>query len=334
MLALPQELIDYWLSFSLADKSPAFFQVTGDGALMSWGGVTEQYSPLPLAKGTFIGEYFPFLAHSFPMQNVTESMQWIETEAGQVLDAHFHFASTQGWILFVDSGDEAQKVQSLMQQGNELKLLRQKYDKVVKRQLEREESSLILESLLDLTPEQHSTGISILQVRLNQQNTGSTASPPESLEILNQQLKAIFKVAVEEGGVINHVFGQTVAILFGLLPSPVCSAEQATYAAQRFVSECRNLSVQTPEVLIAMGITTGNLDIDLRAVKDRKIFHLIGQTIVRAEEMLQLLEPGILIIDQNTFNLAESKHSSFVSWYSDVSMGLCNSSFYAQRLNE
>ena len=336
MLSLPEELTHYWLAHSLENKSPAYFQVTDAGNLIRWGGNIECYDPPTLNVGTFIGECFPFLAHSFPMQNVTESMQWVEMESGLILDVHFHFAQTQGWILFLESGDEAQKVQSLMQQGNELKLLRQKYDKVVQRQLEREQSSLILESLLDLSPDHTSTGISILQIRLNQHYSEATEHSQEALAQLNLQLKVIFKTAVEKGGVIHHVFGQTIAVLFGLLPSPLGAAQHAVQAAQGVVREYQQQlsAVRAQTIVMGIGITTGRLDIDIRPVKNRKIFHLIGQTIVRAEEMLLMLQPGILIIDQNTFNLSGDLQADFSPWSPSESNVPCNALFYAHRLND
>lgn len=335
MTILPPALNQYWLSHSLAKSDPAFFKVTSEGDLIEWGGVIHRYSNQPLTPNTFIGDIFPFLAHNFPLMDLTESMQWIETEEGITIDVHFIFEASEGWVLFLESGEEAQKVQSLMQQGNELKLLRQKYDKVVQRQLEREQSSLVLESLLEHQPNESPSSVSILQIRLHL--NASIQDKQKSLEFLNEQLREVFKVAIEEGGLIHHVFGQTVAILFGLLPAPLSSAEQAINTAKKIIHEhqqkhSEESSLEEPHM--GMGITTGHLDIDVRPVKNRKIFHIIGQTILRAEEMLLLIQPGLLLIDQNTFKSSNNTHSDFKSWSIPSKKIPCHTPFYAQPLNE
>ena len=335
MNTLPSTLAQYWLSHSLDKSDPAFFKVTVDGHLIEWGGCVNRYSTQELKASEFIGDTFPFLAHNFPLVDLTESMQWVETEEGITIDVHFVFESSDGWILFLESGEEAQKVQSLMQQGNELKLLRQKYDKVVQRQLEREQSSLVLESLLEHPPNEAPTSVSILQIRVNLNSP--VLDKQKSLESLNEQLREVFKVAIEEGGLIHHVFGQTVAILFGLLPAPLSSAEQAINTAKKIIHEHHKKHADPPieeQPHMGMGITTGRLDIDVRPVKNRKIFHIIGQTILRAEEMLLLIQPGLLLIDQNTFNDSTPSNSNFEVWSTPSKQILFHNPFYAQPLNE
>ena len=170
------------------------------GQIINWGGAIERYGHPILERGQMMGDIFPFLAYSFPLENVTESMQWIETESGLILDVHFYFENSEGWILFIESGDEARKVQSLMQQGNELRLLRQNYDNIVQRQLTPEKLSSVLESLLNLHPDL-SGRVSIMQVRLNLSEAYDVdVSSKGALELLNLQLKEVFKIAIEEGG--------------------------------------------------------------------------------------------------------------------------------------
>ncbi|MEM9136130.1 MAG: hypothetical protein AAGB01_02095, partial [Cyanobacteria bacterium P01_F01_bin.42] len=124
MFSFPEELTQYWLNHTLEGKSPAYLHVTDTGHLLAWGGAIERYGLMSPRTGGFIGDCLPMLAHSFPMRDVTESMKWIETELGLIFDAHFYFSAVQGWILLLESGAEAQKAQSLVQQGNELRLLR------------------------------------------------------------------------------------------------------------------------------------------------------------------------------------------------------------------
>ncbi|MEM9136115.1 MAG: hypothetical protein AAGB01_02020, partial [Cyanobacteria bacterium P01_F01_bin.42] len=182
-------------------------------------------------------------------------------------------------------------------------------------QMAHEESSLLLESLLDLSSDNQSAGISILQIRLNQQASTAEFAQPNCVAQLNRELNAVFSAAAAESGLIHHVFGQTVAVLFGLLPSSSNSARLAIQSASRFVAECpRPQSASNQELAPGLVITTGTLDFSIRPVKNRKIFHLLGQTIVRTEEMLRLSQPGVLLIDQNTFQLSGDARLRFSSW--------------------
>lgn len=336
MLSLPHALSQYWLVYSLEQSDPAYFHVTSSGQIMNWGGAIERYGQPLLERGQMMGEQFPFLAYSFPLENVTESMQWIETESGLILDVHFYFEASEGWILFLESGDEARKVQSLIQQGNELRLLRQNYDNIVQRQLTPEKLSSVLESLLNLHPDL-SGRVSIMQVRLNLSEAYEEGASEGALEVLNRQLKEVFKIAIEEGGWIHHVFGQTVAILFGLFPSSLDSAQQAIHTAHKLgqtLQTSLNLSSATPKMTLGVGVTTGDMGIDVRPVKNRKIFHMIGQTILRAEDMFAMIRPGLLLVDHNTFRVAESFQSKFSQWSANGVCEPCKTSVYAQSLDE
>ena len=85
---------------------------------------------------------------------------------------------------------------------------------------------------------------------------------------------------------------------------------------------------------LGITITTGDMGIDVRPVKNRKIFHMIGQTILRAEEMLVMIRPGLLLVDHNTFRVAESFQPKFSLWSSHEPIEPCKASFYAQSLDE
>jgi hypothetical protein len=337
VLSLPHALSQYWFSYSLGKNDPAYFQVTSSGELLNWGGAIERYGSPTLKRGEPMGEIFPFLADAFPLHNVTESMQWIQTDGGLILDAHFCFEATEGWILFVESGDEARKVQSLVQQGNELRLLRQNYDNIVQRQLTPEKLSSVLESLLNLHPDL-SGKVSIMLVRLNLDESDVVAgSAQDALKILNQQLQEVFKVAIEEGGWIHHVFGQTVAILFGLFPSSRNSAQQAIKTAHQLGKTFQNdlkLGASSRRINLGVGITTGELGIEVRPIKNRQIVHMIGQTLFRAENIFVKISPGCLLIDHNTYSAAADYQTQFSLWSEVEPNEPCTINFYAQPFNE
>ena len=135
MLELPAPLLDYIHTITVENRSLAYLLVRKDGCLSKWGGNLSAYGFTDLQQGEYVGEQVFFLEGLLPLQSSPIFLSCIKTEYGVSADVHL-FPSDEGdWVLLLDATlDELQR--SLIQQGNDLSLIRQEHFRISKRYIE------------------------------------------------------------------------------------------------------------------------------------------------------------------------------------------------------
>jgi len=327
---VPQAVADYLVEIALEDHDFAYLQVTAKGHLLSSGGNLQKYGLAAIAPGEYVGEAFYYLEGFFPIER-TEVMQHLQLDCGPVVDIHIVQACENkgdGWVLLLDTTEEAQRIQRLQQKGNDLSLLRQQYTKLLNQHLTPSQQSA---KIIDSGAIAHQT-ISVLVIKFcGPQTDPLSIGKPSILKAVNASLSFIMQVIVEEGGLINHVLGGTAAAFFGLLPSQQSAPQQAVYAAQRILkqlmaaphlalSPLQNLAPSNGETFehsqseplgFGASITSGEAAAGVLHSPGYQQLNAVGDPIHAAAQMNHYIQPGTIILDCATFEAVQPYQSGF-----------------------
>ena len=124
---------------------------------------------------------------------------------------------------------------------------------------------------------------------------------------LNASLSIIAQISGQEGGVIHHVFGEMVVVLFGLMPACQSPAQQAVNAAQRIISKCREFEAADSPEKIGVAVATDQGLADTIQSQGYRGFHALGNNVERALMLSSWIRAGVILIDQETFENLEKK---------------------------
>ena len=318
LLQTPSALANYLVDVALRDRAAAYLQVTAEGYLVSSGGQLQKYGLQAIAKGDYIGKAFYPLEGFFPLER-TEVMQHVQLDIGPIVDVHLVLGQDQeaGWVLLLDTTVEAQRAQRLQQKGNDLSLLRQQYNRLINQHLTPSQQGA--ELIRQIAEKQRV--LSVLIVKLcDAHGDWLSVGKPATLRAVNASLSLITQIAVEEGGLINHAIGGTVAAFFGLLPGQQAACEQALCAArrvlQRLMAEAPhhalepladNLSAlegsanKSKPLGVGASITSGTAAAGILHGQGSQWINAVGDPIQSAAQMGCYIQPGTVAIDQQTF---------------------------------
>lgn len=339
-MSFPQELTQYIASLSIQERSPAYFKTTVEGEILTCGGDLEKYGFSTVETGDRLADVLFFLEAFFPFEDPIEPIHGVKTEGGLNVDLHFLHTHDERWVLLLDSTSEEEKQLLLQQKGNDLSLLRQKYVKLVNQVLDQSQTLSNAETLFGLSGSGEWREVSLLLIRICELTDYSQLISPElTLKTLNSYLTVITQVIVEEGGLINHILGETAASFYGLVPSTTHSSIQAINTARRVASRLKDLSHvfntnPSKNINIAAGITTGSVASGVIKGKSYRAFNAIGQNVLRSAQMIELMKPGVLLIDEDTYQCSQTYKTDFQLYAQDFERSITTFNLYSQALHD
>ncbi len=312
-MSLAPAVARYLIEISIQNRSLAYIRVTPEGQLLDWGGALSRYRLESLKPGDFLEEHLFFLAGFFPMAVGTDVLPSIHIEPGCIADVHLICDPDDSWVLLLDVTAATEQQQQLQQKGNDLSLLRHHYVKLLDQCLTSSQPTIV-ESVKSATSDRQKD-ISILSVRVcNLTQFSQQTTPAAALKALNAYISPIANIILEEGGIVNHILGETAVALFGLLPSHLPPPQQAVRAARRIAQQFQAVSGAPPTVSfgVGSGITTGRATAGL--VRDRQgqqSLNAIGDHVYHATQLNGLLRPGSLLVDGPTVRALDKSGDVF-----------------------
>lgn len=307
--AVPTAVSDYLVAIALQNRSPAYLQVTLAGRVISAGGELMAYGLTGVEAGESVGDRLFFLEGFFPLASASEVLPSVHIDGGRIVDIHLIAGDTEGWIVLLDTTADAQRQQQLQQKGNDLSLLRQQYAKLINRELNQPPDA-IAQQLPAATRE-----VSVLLVKICNLTEYSDRTPPATtLETLNAYLSIVTQIMIEEGGVINHILGETVVALFGLFPAHPPCAQQAVQAAKRLIQNQAATSIvaaRSAQFDIGAGVTTGNAAVGLAHSQSYQTLNAVGTPVQQTSQLIDLIYPNTVLIDLATFAALSADKNEF-----------------------
>ena len=316
---VPPAVSDYLVAIAIQNRSLAYLHVTLSGHIISAGGELATYGLAAVEAEEYVGDRLLFLEEFFPLAEGAEVLPSIQIDEDRIVDIHLIATATEGWIVLLDITADAQRQQQLQQKGNDLSLLRQQYAKLISQELT-QQSDIITVQLPTATRE-----ISVLLVKICNLTDYSDRTPPAAtLRTLNAYLSIITQIMIEEGGIINHILGETVVALFGLFPTHQPCAQQAVYAAKRLILRNRastpTATVGAARLDIGAGVTTGSAAAGLVHSQSYQTLNAIGTHIQQARRLLDLIPPNTVLIDLNTFAALGADKREFQNYAQNSSL--------------
>ncbi len=327
MLTLPTTVAQHLGAATTEQRSPALLKVTPDGKLLSWDGDLQQYGLEQLHPLEPIVNQLFFLDGIFPLQQTRDTLPCLQTSDGLAIDVHLFREAEHSWVLLLDASDQTEKITRLQQKGNDLSLLRHQYSKLLHRFLqqsltgENNHKGLLHHQPGDRTVQEQD--ISVLLIKICETQSPGTGlrgktdvQATEILQAFNACLSIITQIVVDEGGVLNHIFGETAVALFGLLPSQQTAADQAVYAARRMIQKFQKSTqdmppVPTPNLGLGIGITTGTAASAVVRTQQYSALNAVGNNVHRAMQLTDILQAHQILIDEATLAQLDQGQQSF-----------------------
>lgn len=320
-MLLPPAIADHLLAIATRERAPAYLRVTPSGCLLDWGGAIERYDLHGLRPGDTIATHLFFLEGFWPLAAASEVLAGVHMDGGLIADVHLIAGSHEDWVLLLDTTAPMQERQQLQQKGNDLSLLRHRYDQLLQRCLASE-----LAPVPPIASAQKE--ISVLLVKIcGLTQRSQQISPALTLKAANACVSAIAQTIVEEGGTIDHLLGETVVALFGLSPTHQPAPQQAVNAAMQIARQFQATNflqtwAEMDALGIGSGITTGRATVGI--VRDRiqsgpKAF---GTHIDRATQLATQISPGDLLVDGPTFQALSNLQPAFEPFEPETSISL------------
>ena len=315
-MKLPAAVVDYLVQLSTADHTFAYLSVTPEGQVHGWWGDLAHYGLANLSVGDAIDDHLFYLAGMLPLTTAHEVLPSVHMTEQLIIDTHLVQGPQAVWVLLFDSTAATQKQQRLQQKGNDLSLLRHQYNKLLQQCLAQSQPAVSP----DPAPLEHfdnqQRDISLLLIKIcDLTRYSQQTNPTVTLQVLNQYLAQITQTIVEEGGVINHVLGETSVALFGLLPSEQSPPQQALDAAKRILkingSEIKNVPDVPGCLGIGGGITTGAATAGIVHHQNRASLNAIGAHIHQLNQLAGLICPNSLVIDRPTYQILPRSQPDF-----------------------
>ncbi|MEM9483329.1 MAG: adenylate/guanylate cyclase domain-containing protein [Cyanobacteria bacterium P01_F01_bin.116] len=310
-MELAPAIVDYLVAIATQD-SFAYLHITPNGQLLDWGGELARYSLQNLKSGDPIENHLGFLTGFLPMAAPSEVLPKIHIETDLIVDVHLIKGTQESWVLLMDTTATLKQQQQLQQKGNDLSLLRHQYNKLLNQCLAAQSPKISASTISN-----NQKDISVLLVKICDLTQYSQHTTPNIiLKTLNTYISLITQIIVEEGGVINHILGETAVALFGLLPGHRASPQQAVHAARRIIRRFHNndmLPIDSTSLGVGVVITTGHATAGVVHNQGHSRFNAIGNHVYHVSQLAIALRPGALFIDSTTFESLPDSENAFES---------------------
>lgn len=309
---LPPEFQSWISSHFLHKRSPAYLIADRQARLIDWGGNLEFYGVRNLKQGKPVDEQIHFLEGLLPLRSAEMFLPFVQTDSGVYMDIHL-FSGDNDCVLLLDATKEEIQ-QSLMQQkANDLNILRDR----VFRKLEEEmgpKSYLSREGVV-LREQGERRELTVLNVEIRGLTEYSEAvSPQDVFEALSRCYRTIIQPILDEAGVVMHMIGDSLAALFGVLPTTGLPSVLAFRAASRiqesYISSGRNRTGDASTSLdLTIGLASGPVCVGILQEKERHWLSAIGFPVSQAARLRQYARPGEIVVDAHTQHILTQAYS-------------------------
>lgn len=307
MLYLPKAISDYISQITVDNRSPAYFCVTENGRLASWGGRLSFYGFTNLQQGEYVDTQILFLAGLLPLNDFPAILPCVEMESGKYADVHIFSTSEGDWVLLLDATwDESQR--SLFQQkGNALSLNRYKQARLLEREFHHHPAEMLSPGFLHLLERGERRDVTILLAKICDFNSYiDNNSPTEVINTLNSYIYTMMQPLLNAGGMVDRITGDAIAVLFGILPASESTSDRALKAALQTIEAVREVSkvrkADNSSFDIGVGIASGSVILGLIGRQNQKTFIATGYWVNLAEYLGREASPSEILIDENTFS--------------------------------
>jgi signal transduction histidine kinase len=116
---LPEHIITYMIRRSLNFVGPAYIKVEIDGTIVGSGGDLARFSLDKLENGKNIGDLIDIFEGFFPFFKVEAELPLVEIASGVHSDIHIFKTGEEINMLFIDSSESGETIQSFYQHRNE-----------------------------------------------------------------------------------------------------------------------------------------------------------------------------------------------------------------------
>ncbi|MCM1984572.1 hypothetical protein [Lyngbya confervoides] len=259
-MTFPAELLQI-LAAWCAQNALAYFQVTEQGEILSWGTGS---APLPQgllwpqnphwleppspSESGWIGDWVEALQPLFPLEPPYDPIKWVQLTPDRVVDVVFFPGTVAHWVILLDSQAEFEQQQRWSQARNELRLLQQQQQRILQSlgkswpwlgapRLDRSLADLLQRFSLRLSGSQ---AFSLLHLKFFSQADSAQTHNLLARSIADHQLLAILHRALDEGGSLVGLDSHGVWALFlafTSLPHPLVQAMGYLKAVQRALDD-------------------------------------------------------------------------------------------------
>jgi len=125
--------------------------------------------------------------------------------------------------------------------------------------------------------------------------------PHEVIELLNEHMTALTKLAYEHGGMVDKFVGDLIMVLFGAPVSTGNDALHAVECAQAMIRVRRELNLTSRHPLeIGIGIATGSVVAGCMGSDQRLSYTVLGHRVNLASRLCGVARAGEIILDEET----------------------------------
>lgn len=125
---LPIDILDFLLDKTVRSRSIAYFCVDIEGYVIDWSSEVSLYIQCDLEKGKHITDCLHFLEGYFPIKTEEIHIPVIQTETGLLADVYLVRKQDVVYVILLDETFFSNRIQKVLQDRNEDKLVYDKYD--------------------------------------------------------------------------------------------------------------------------------------------------------------------------------------------------------------
>jgi adenylate cyclase len=322
---LPEVVLQYFYRLHIQQNLLAYVQISPDQSIRDFGGNTAHFGFDNLKKGQRALEKLPFLTGMFPFPADPLVLPMVSMPSGNPADLHLFVADDSFWLICFDVSEKYNAQQRQQQRGNELSLLMEKQEILLRQHLGRYFSK-VLES------EFHSPYVKRLNLTIvfadirNFTFFSEKNSLTTTFRILNNYLQMMLHKIIANHGVVDKIIGDAVMGIFGLLPSEYSPEECAVKAALEMLEmtsgKIKALPLEFhPELDLGIGVASGEVAMGVLGGVERKNISIIGYPVNLAAKLEGLARRREILIDEKTFEGLGAWKSEFKAISQLISSG-------------
>jgi len=307
--SLPALVEGYLSEFWIKQKHLAYFYFSTDEILLECGGDVLFYFPEGIEPGISALELTPFLAGMIPFDETEFNLPYVELRDKLHINLHIlKDSQTERYcVLFLDISQEVENEEKIQQAKNELHLLSEKHQKLMRKHVGDPVVNRIMggQSGLNMDGERKQICTLFVDIRAFTVFNESHDSQ-EVIYTLNEYLNQMIQAVLENHGVIDKIVGDGLMALFGVFPGQENIAQSAFDAAIRMQQSIKELQEQRRKqglspLGVGVGIATGSAVLGILGDNERQAFTAIGHHVNLAQRLESQARSGEILVDENSF---------------------------------
>lgn len=311
--AVPQGVLTYLQPLLLRSRHLAYLRTDGNGLVVEQGGDFAHYGIAALQLGQPASSQIALLAGLIPHEGSPLCLQAVHTDEGTCADLHIFVENDGTWVLLIDTTNEHDQKQAMQQKGNELSLRNERQGLMLDAYLGKSVAASLLAGRWQRAGERREITVLFADIRgftpYSEEHT-----PEEVFRTLNQYLPAMINPIEDHRGLIEHIAGDAVMGMFGIIDSSLESASlQAVLAGLHVQRAVRTLNQQRRAhdqtcLAVGIGIASGPAAVGVVGTHDRRGFAAIGHHVNMASRLQGQARAGEVVVDETTHALWQRAH--------------------------